>query len=288
VRGNPLRVTVSRPATPAQAIAAYAARPDSLPVAGGTDLMVSWNAGEWHDREVLDLSALAQWRRIDAAVGELRIGALATHTSLRHHEGVRRHAPLLASACATIGGIQIQNRGTLGGNIANASPAGDTFPPLAVYDAVVHIASAHGARQVPFAALFAGVKKTVLEAGELIEAVTIPIPAAPPDRVMFRKVGTRAAQAISKVVAAGALWFTADGTVADVRFALGSVAPTVKRAAAVEKFLKNRWLTRNVVREACLKLEADIKPIDDIRSTAEYRMNVAKALLSSFLGQEPR
>ena len=113
-------------------------------------------------------------------------------------------------ACATIGGIQIQNRGTIGGNIANASPAGDTFPPLAVYDARIHVASANGRRVVPFLDIFAGVKKTTLDPGELIEAIDLPFPAHPPTRQFFRKVGTRAAQAISKTVAAGVLWLNAD------------------------------------------------------------------------------
>ena len=266
----------------------FSATPDALPFAGGTDLMVTWNAGQWRDRRVLDLSAIRDWSRIQVTEREIQIGALATHTAIRNHPAIRRHAPLLADSCATVGGIQIQNRGTIGGNVANASPAGDTFPALAVYDAVVHVVSAQGRRDVTFAAIFAGVKKTVLTPGELIESISIPILTQTPSRQLFRKVGTRAAQAISKIVAGGVLWFTGDGTVEQVRFALGSVAPTVKRAAAVEKFLKGRWLTKNVVRDACQKLEADITPIDDLRSTAEYRLNVSKALLAGFLGHEPR
>lgn len=288
MRGDARRVTVIRARSAAEALDFYAGATDALPLAGGTDLMVSWNAGEWKDRRILDLSAVADWSRIEKTPEGIRIGALATHTAVRHHPAIRSAAPLLAEACATIGGIQIQNRGTVGGNIANASPAGDTFPALAVYDAVVHVASVNGPRDVPFEALFAGVKKTVLEPGELIEAITLPPPPRPPDRRMFRKVGTRAAQAISKIVAAGQMWFTGDGTVEEIRFALGSVAPTVKRARTVEKALKGHWLTKGVVRDACLKLEKDIAPIDDLRSTTEYRMNVSKALLAAFLGQEPR
>ncbi len=288
MRGDSRRIAVLRPADAAEAIAVYGEDPAALPIAGGTDLMVSWNAGEWRDRTVLDLSRLAEWSRIERTAEGIRIGALVTHTALRRHAAIRRHAPLLVDACATVGGIQIQNRGTLGGNIANASPAGDTFPPLAVYDARVHVVSTRGRREVPFADIFAGVKKTVLEPGELIEAVSLPIPKRPPARQLFRKVGTRAAQAISKVVAAGLLWFTTDGTVEELRFALGSVAPTVKRLGAVEEHMKGHWLTRNVVREACQKLDTEILPIDDVRSTAEYRINISRSILAAFLGHEPR
>ena len=132
----------------------------------------------------------------------LRIGALATHWQLQHESSVTKQFPLLVAACATIGGRQIQTRGTLGGNIANASPAGDTFPSLAVYDAKVRLRSASGRRTLPFLEVFAGVKKTSLAAGELIESIDLDIPKTP-TRQLFRKVGTRAASAISKTVAAG-------------------------------------------------------------------------------------
>lgn len=287
MRGDGRRVAVMRAHSAAEAVDLYAAAGDALPFAGGTDLMVSWNAGQWRDRRVLDLSAVAAWSRIEETPEGLRIGALATHTAVRRHPAVAAAAPLLAAACATIGGIQIQNRGTVGGNIANASPAGDTFPALAVYDAVVHVVSAGGRRDIPFASIFAGVKKTVLGPGELIEAITLPAPRRPPDRHLFRKVGTRAAQAISKVVAAGQLWLAGDGSVEELRFALGSVAPTVKRARAVEESLRGQRLTPGAVQDAGAKLERDIAPIDDLRSTAKYRMRVAQALLAAFLGQEP-
>jgi CO/xanthine dehydrogenase FAD-binding subunit len=278
-------MTVLRPRTPAEALRLYARAPEAVPLAGGTDFMVAWNAGSANGRTILDLAALAAWSRIRTSKGGVTIGGLATHADIQREPAIRRQLPLLVEACATVGGLQIQNRGTLGGNIANASPAGDTFPPLAVYQAEVEIVSARGRRRVPFTSVFTGVKKTILAPGELIEAVYVPIPKRP-SRQLWRKVGTRAAQAISKTVAAGLLWLARDGRVEELRFALGSMAPTVRRLAKAEAFVKGKKLTREVVHEACSLLKQDVAPIDDIRSTAEYRLTVSQNLLASFLMRE--
>jgi carbon-monoxide dehydrogenase medium subunit len=196
---------------------------------------------------------------------------------------VRREFPLLARACAVVGAEQIQNRGTLGGNIANASPAADTFPPLAVYDATVKTVSRKGQRGLPFLETFSGVKKTSLEPGELISAIEIPYLSRRPYRQLFRKVGTRAAMAISKAVASGLIWLERDRTVRELRFALGSMAPTVRRLQTAEEFVKGRRLTPEVAAEACELMKKDISPINDFRSTAEYRLRVSQNLLSDFL-----
>jgi CO/xanthine dehydrogenase FAD-binding subunit len=287
MRGTAASMTVLRPKSAREAVKIYARTPDALPIVGGTDLMVLWNLGELDDRVMLDLSRISEWSRIEkvAPAGDcsLRIGALTTHSALQRHALVRRGFGLLADACATIGGIQIQNRGTLGGNVANASPAGDTFPPLAVYDARIHVVSASGRRVVPFLDIFAGVKKTTLGAGELIEAIDLPFPAHRPSRQFFRKVGTRAAQAISKTVAAGALWLNADGTVADMRLALGSMAPTVRRLRSIESALIGQRLTPEVVQAAVARISDDVSPIDDVRSTATYRLTTSQRLLEAFL-----
>jgi CO/xanthine dehydrogenase FAD-binding subunit len=276
-------MTVLRPRSAREALAAYANAPAALPLVGGTDLMVTWNLGEMNDRVILDLSRLREWVRIDQTKTGLRVGAMATHTQLQAHPLMQRRFPLLVAACATVGGVQIQNRGTIGGNIANASPAGDTLPPLAVYDARVNIVSAAGRRSVPFLDIFAGVKKTTLRPGELIESIDLPFPEKKPQREMFRKVGTRAAQAISKTVAAGLLWLARDGTVAELRLALGSMAPTVRRLRSVENFVKGRTLTPTVITEASALVSADVSPIDDVRSTAAYRLATSQRLLESFL-----
>ena len=283
MRGDAFTTTLLRPRSPAEALRLFAAHGEALPIAGGTDLMVAWNAGGLAGRTFLDLSPLAAWRRIRTTKDTLVAGALATHTELMRHSVVQRRLPLLGEACATVGGVQIQNRGTIGGNLANASPAGDTFPPLAVYEATVGLVSANGRREIPLDAFFTGVKRTCLAPGELVESVSIPLPARPPTRAMFRKVGTRAAQAISKTVVSGLLWLTRDGRVEELRVALGSMAPTVRRLWRAEAFVKGQRLTREVVQEACALVSADVSPIDDVRSTAEYRLAVSRNLLFQFL-----
>jgi len=282
VRGDARSMKVLRPHSVDDALELYERHPDAVPLAGGTDFMVAWNGGSENGRLILDLSALASWRRIRDTPSMLRLGALVTHWQLQQETLVKKKFPLLVDACATIGGRQIQSRGTLGGNIANASPAGDTFAPLAVYDARVRLRSAAGRRKLPFMDVFAGVKKTHLRPGELIELVELDFPKKPA-RQFFRKVGTRSASAISKTVAAGLLWLRRDGTVRELRFALGSMAPTVRRLYSVESFLLGKKPTPRVVKEAVALLEADVDPIDDLRSTRFYRMEVSRNLLRAFL-----
>jgi CO/xanthine dehydrogenase FAD-binding subunit len=286
VRGDAAAATLLRPRSATHALRLLAEAPDALPLAGGTDLMVAWNAGALAGRTFVDLTPLTGWARMQATRESLVVGSLVTHTALMRSPLVARRLPLLAAACGTVGGAQIQNRGTLGGNIGNASPAGDTFPPLAVYEAVVRVVSRSARRRVPFLDVFAGPKRTSLAPGELIEAIEIPFPPRPA-RQLFRKVGTRAAQAISKTVAAGLLWLRRDGSVEELRFALGSMAPTVRRLRATEAFVRGKRLTTAVVREACVRLAEDVAPIGDVRSTAEYRLEVSRNLLAGFLGRRP-
>jgi CO/xanthine dehydrogenase FAD-binding subunit len=275
-------MTVLRPSTVQEAFRLYERSPDAIPLAGGTDFMVAWNAGEANRRTVIDLSRLRSWGRIRETSTGVVAGSLATHWELQSDRAIASAFPLLAAACRTVGGRQIQTRGTLGGNIANASPAGDTFPPLAVYEARVRLRSAEGSRLVPFLEIFAGVKRTTLARAELIESVEIDFhPRA--TRQLFRKVGTRAASAISKIVASGLLWLTRDGRVREVRFALGSMAPTVRRLEAAEAFLAGKRPNARVIEEAVGLLEKDVSPIDDLRSTREYRLSVSRNLFRDFL-----
>lgn len=283
MRGAPKTMSVLRPRSAGEAVKIYAKTPHAVPLAGGTDFMVVWNMGMANGKTILDISNVREWKKIETFKDCVRLGALVTHSEIQENPVIRARFPLLMQACATIGALAIQNRGTLGGNIANASPAGDTFPPLCVYEAVVHAASLKGKRRIPMSEIFTGVKKTRLEAGELIEAVEIPYPARRPSRQFFRKVGTRAAQALSKVVAAGLLWLDRAGRVEELRVALGSVAPTVRRLKEAEGFLRGKKLTREMMERACELVRRDISPIDDIRSTAEYRLKVTENLLRSFL-----
>lgn len=284
MRGAPQTMKVLRPQSVTEAVEIYGRYPHALPLAGGTDFMVGWNAGWLNDRTVLDLSALRSWSRLRVLGDGLRIGALATHWQLRRHPIVREKLPLLAQACATIGGVQIQERGTLGGNIANASPAADTFPPLAVYEARVRTISARGGRVLPFLSVFTGVKKTALEPAELIESIEIPFLSSRPRRSLFRKVGTRAASAISKTVGAGLIWLYRDGRIRELRYALGSMAPTVRRLTTVETYVCGKKPTASVLRRARELMGVDVSPIDDLRSTAEYRRDVSANLLCELLG----
>jgi CO/xanthine dehydrogenase FAD-binding subunit len=239
-----------------------------VPLAGCTDVYVNLNFGTLPAKRFLDLWPLDDLRRIRMSDGVLSIGALATYTEIIRSAPVRRRVPILAAAAREIGGIQIQNRGTLGGNIANGSPAGDSLPVLAVADAILVLASAAEERRVPFNSFYTGYRKSVLRPDELIAAIEIP---RVEGRQWFRKVGTRAAQAISKVVLAAV---RSDRP----RVSLGSVAPTVVRLPRTEAALASGA----GVAAARRALEAEIQPIDDLRSTAEYRRRVSGNLLEQF------
>jgi len=246
------------------------------PVAGGTDLMVSLT-GELAPppASVVDLWAIEALRGIAIDGDALTLGALTTYTDVRRSALCREHVPALVEAAATIGAAQIQNRGTLGGNIANASPAGDTLPVLLAADAVIVVGSERGERDVPAAEFWTGYRETALAHDELI--VRIRLPLAAEREMRFRKVGTRRAQAISKVVIAVA--WQGDGSWRDVRVALGSVAATPVRAAATEAALEDRRPTPETADAAAETLAGELAPIDDVRSTAEYRRLVAARVL---------
>ena len=239
-----------------------------VPLAGCTDVYVQLHFRTRTDTRFMDLWGLDELRGVSALGDGLRIGALATYTELVASPLVRQRLPMLAAAAREIGGAQIQNRGTLGGNLANASPAGDTLPVLLVADATVVLRSAGAERRVGAREFFVGYRKTGLRPDELIVAVEVPAVAG---RQWFRKVGTRAAQAISKIVAAGV---RGDGT---ARLAMGSVAATPVRLPSVEQTLARGDL--DAVPDA---LARDIEPIDDVRSTAEYRRRVAGNLVRRF------
>ncbi|HUK34463.1 MAG TPA: FAD binding domain-containing protein, partial [Vicinamibacterales bacterium] len=234
------------------------------PMAGCTDLYVALNFGTLRDEQFLNLWELDELRRITVRDRVLSIGALATYTDMVRSRVVSARVPMLVAAAREIGGPQIQNRGTIGGNIANASPAGDTLPVLAAADAVVAIRSVRGERRVPFSEFYVGYRRSVLRQDELITAVEIP---AIKGRQWFRKVGTRAAQAISKVVMAA----VDTGGGEPPRIALGSVAPTVVRLPSTEAALA----AGAAIADAQHVLLDEIAPIDDVRSTAEYRRRVA-------------
>jgi CO/xanthine dehydrogenase FAD-binding subunit len=250
------------------------------PFAGGTDLMVLLEAGKLPHRKFLSIWGLPELGGIDVTAAYVTLGALTTYTELRRHEIIAREFPLLCQAAAETGSIATQNRGTLGGNIANASPAADAPPALFVYDAELELASAGGARWVPYHGFWSGYKQMDLHADELIRGIRLPREKSS-WKQYYRKVGTRRAQAISKVCFAGAARIDA-GRIVDVRIALGSVAPTVLRAVETEKTLRGEKLSPAILSAAQEVLAREIAPIDDVRSTSRYRRRVAQNLLAEF------
>jgi CO/xanthine dehydrogenase FAD-binding subunit len=251
------------------------------PFAGGTDLMVLLESGKLSHKKFLSIRNLPELRGIELTAEHATIAALTTYSEVRRHEALAREFHLLARAAAETGGIATQNRGTLGGNIANASPAADSPPVLLVYDAQLEIVSARGARWVPYNGFHSGYKQMDLRSDELIRRIRVPR-MTNGWRQHYRKVGTRRAQAISKVCFAAAALMVA-GKIADVRIAFGSVAPIVFRAVQTEQLLRSERPTPAVLRAAQENLALEIAPIDDIRSTSRYRRRVAQNLLAEFI-----
>ncbi len=264
------------------ALALLAKNPGALlPIAGGTDLMVQFAAGTLAPRKLLSVWNLPELRRIDVDADEIRVGAASTYTDLRRNQIIAREFPLLAQAAAWTGGIANQHRGTLGGNIVNASPAADSLPALLAYEAELIVASASGERRVSYADFHTGYKKMRLEPAELIRAICLPRRFSG-YASYTRKIGGRNAQAISKVCIA-ALGRVAAGIVDDVRIALGSVAPIPIRLRATEALLRGKHIDAQLIAVACKAAVAETQPIDDIRSTARYRAAVVSNLVAEFL-----
>jgi CO/xanthine dehydrogenase FAD-binding subunit len=247
------------------------------PIAGGTDVMVqiTGELGPAPDR-MIDLWRLDELRGIAFETGALTLGALTTYSEIRRSPVCREHVPALVDAAATIGAAQIQNRGTLGGNVANASPAGDTLPVLLATDAQIVVGGPRGERTIPVTGFWVAYRKTALAPDELVLRIRIPLIAR--REVRFRKIGTRRAQAISKVVMALA-WRDGGQGWSDVRLALGSVADRPIRAHDTERVLEGGRPTPEIAERAAATLAAEIQPIDDVRSTAEYRRAVAARVL---------
>jgi len=284
MRSNPCEFEMIAPGSLHAVVALLANEPGAwLPIAGGTDVMVQYAAGKLPGRKLVSIWNLPELRRIEVTAGELRIGAGCTYTDLRKHEVVEREFALLNSAARWTGGSANQNRGTIGGNIVNASPAADSLPALLVYDAELILVSVRGERRLAYADFHTGYKKTLLAADELIQAVCLPRK-FPGYFSHARKIGARNSQAISKVCIAG-LGQVAGGVVEDIRIALGSVAPVPVRLRETEKALRGKIIDSDLLLAARQAAMAEIRPIDDIRSTARYRAAVAGNLVVEFLNR---
>lgn len=253
------------------------------PFAGGTDLMVLLEAGKLAHTRFVSLWGLPELCGIETSDDQITIGAMTTYSQIQRHDVLRAEFPLLGKAASLTGAVAIQNRGTIGGNIANASPAADSLPALLVYEADLELISSAGSRVVPYRDFHTGYKTTVMREDELIRAVRLPRAIAG-WRQYSRKVGTRKAQAISKVCIAAMA--EVDGeTIKDIRIAYGSVAPTPARAWKTETALKGQKIDSATANAARTELLNELKPIDDVRSTADYRSRVAANLLEEFLGE---
>jgi CO/xanthine dehydrogenase FAD-binding subunit len=249
--------------------------------AGGTDLMVLLEAQRLPPGRYLSIWGLPELRGIDVGSETIAIGALTTYTEILQHKELSRDCPLLVAAAGETGGVATQNRGTIGGNIANASPAADTPPALLVYDAELEVVSVRGARRVAYDHFHTGYKTMDLAPDEVIRRIHVTRTRSR-WRTDYRKVGTRRAQAISKICfAAGA--DVAGGVIRDIRIAFGSVAPTVVRCRTVEDALRGNTLTPDLAATARELLLRDIDPIDDLRSTAAYRRKVSQNVVGEFL-----
>jgi len=255
------------------------------PMAGGTDLFVYLNAGQWKGSRFLDLSPLKALNGIRVGKKDVTIGAGTPFWEIRHHAAIRRMFPTLAAAAAEVGAWAIQHRATLGGNIANASPAGDSLPVLLAHDAVVRVRSVRGAREIAFADLYTGYRKLAIEPDELIVQIVLPKP-PPRSFAFFRKVGTRRAQSISKVVFAALLARDKKKSFTHVRLAWGSVAPVTTRSRQTEAALLDTRGTARDLATARAALGRDLAPIDDIRSEKDYRVEVSGNVLEQCLRAE--
>ncbi|MBL8207355.1 MAG: xanthine dehydrogenase family protein subunit M [Blastocatellia bacterium] len=270
------------PANLAEALHLLADAPNVWkPFAGGTDLMVLLEAGKLAHKQFISLWHLPELRGIAVTDDSITLGAMTTYSQIQAHPILQSEFPLLCQAASWTGSVAIQNRGTIGGNIANASPAADSLPALLVYEAELELVSASGSRWIPYQSFHTGYKQMVLRSDELIKAIRLPRTTA--NWIQHsRKVGTRKAQAISKVCIA-VLANIENDTIQDIRLALGSVAPVPVRCMQTEAVLRSRVMDDATINAARVALTNEIAPIDDVRSTAAYRLRVAANLLEDFL-----
>jgi len=284
VRANPSEYELVSPGSLKAVLELLAREPGQwTPIAGGTELMVQFGAGRLRPRRLVNIFGLAELTTITETVDSIRIGAGVTYTTIRNHAGIAEKLPLLARAASWTGAIANQNRGTLGGNIVNGSPAADSPPALLVYEATLELVSIRGIRRVAYGEFHTGYKQSQLAPDELVMAVDVPLP-APDLHQYLRKVGPRNAMAISKVALA-ALAKLDGGRIGAPRIALASVSHSPYRCVRTEDVLRDAVLSAEMIAKARAALIAEIAPLDDIRSTAKYRAHVAANLLEEFLQQ---
>jgi len=284
MRGNADALEMIAPGTLPAVLTLLAAAPGEwTPIAGGTELMVAHAAGRLGAHKLVSLWGIAELRFVRSDAESIAIGAASTFRDLRAHAEIAAQFPLLARASSWIGSIANQSRATIGGNLANGSPAADSSPALLVYDAEIEFVSVRGNRRIPYSAFHTGYKKNAMAPDELVYAIHLPRRFARHEQYL-RKVGTRRAMAISKIALA-ATALIEDRVVSEVRVAAASLAPFPARLYQVEAALLGQSIDARTIRSARQALLAEARPIDDIRSTAEYRKQVAANLLEEFLNE---
>jgi CO/xanthine dehydrogenase FAD-binding subunit len=284
MRGDPQNLELIAPSDLPEVLARMTAAPGAwTPISGGTELMVAHAAGRLSAQKLINLWGLPELDFIRISDNTISIGGGVTFGHIRRHANIAADFPLLSRAASWIGSIANQNRATLAGNIVNGSPAADAPPALLVYDAEIELISQRGLRRLPYSEFHLGYKRSMLEPDELVLALHLPRRFTKHAQYL-RKVGTRKAMAITKIALA-ATAMVENGTVAEVRLAAASVADRPVRMNATEEFLLGKKLTPEVRRAACAALLNEVRPIDDIRSTAEYRRHVAANLLDEFLDE---
>lgn len=284
MRGNAGAHQLVAPGTLAGVLELLSAEPGQwTPVAGGTEVMVAFSAGRLHSPKLVSLWNIRDLRFIHSTPESFAIGAGTTFLDLRRHELLSADLPLLAKAASWIGSIANQGRATLGGNLVNGSPAADSSPALLAYDAEVELISIRGTRRLPYADFHTGYKRNAMAADELLYAVHLPRRFAQ-HKQYLRKVGTRRAMAISKIALAGAALFHAD-RISEVIMGAASLGPFPMRLRKTEAALLGNPISSDIMEAARNALLAEAQPIDDIRSTANYRIRVAANLLNEFLLQ---
>jgi CO/xanthine dehydrogenase FAD-binding subunit len=282
MRSDVAQYELVAPATLDAVLQILADSPDHYtPIAGGTELMVALGAGRLEPKRLVSLWNLEELRFIEDTPDAIVIGAGTTFTDIRNHALITEEFPLLTQAASWTGSIANQNRGTIGGNIVNASPAADTPPALLAYDAELTLISTRGPRTIPYRDFHLSYKKTALAPDELLHSITI-LRHFGSYIQYIRKVGTRNAQAISKVAIA-ALAGMNNGVIQDIRIGAASLRETPARLTTTEQSLLNQPITAQTIAASRATIQAEARPIDDIRSTAKYRATIAANLLEEFL-----
>ena len=284
MRANPADYDLVSPGSLNAVLSLLASEPGKwTPIAGGTELMVQFGAGRLRARKLVNIFGLEELTAISVTPDAIRIGAGVTYTTIRNHAGICETVPLLARAASWTGSVANQNRGTLGGNLVNGSPAADSPPALLAYEAFVDLISVRGTRRIPYAEFHTGYKQTQLAPDELVLAIEVPTP-APGLHQYLRKVGPRNAMAISKVALAAVAGLDAN-RIRNPRIGLASVSHAPFRCWNTEAVLSDSSFSPALITQARAALIAEITPLDDIRSTGKYRAHVATNLLNEFLHQ---